>query len=715
MHDSPVKVLLVDDDEDDFVVTRDLLMDSDRGAFNLTWKSNYEDALAAMQAQRFEVCLVDYRLGKQTGLELLSAARLQGVTAPIILLTGQGDREVDFKAMKAGAADYLVKSQLTSSLLERSIRYAIKDGQTLAALRASEERYALAALGANDGLWDWDLRGDETYFSSRWKSMLGYAEEEIGNSCEDWFSRVHPEDCESLKRELTAHLEGHTPHFQHEHRMLHQDGNYSWILSRGIAVRDLSGKASRMVGSQTDITDRRQAEEKLVYDAFHDGLTGLPNRQAFMERLRRSLDRVRLGSDYVFAVLFLDLDRFKIINDSLGHQLGDKLLVEMARRLELSLRPSDMVARLGGDEFVILLDHLDEASDAAYIAERILKLLAASFTLDEREVFTTASIGITLSSAFSNSAEDLLRDADTAMYRAKGKGKARFEIFDPLMREHAIQLMQMETDMRHALSNQEFILHYQPIISFQSGRLTGFESLIRWNHPENGVIYPGEFIPLAEDNGLINPIGRWVLYESCRQLQVWQTQYPQYPPLTINVNISARQFSQLNLIEEIAATLQDTGLSASSLKLEITESVIMENAELAAKMLNELKALGSHLAIDDFGTGYSSFSHLHKFPIDTLKIDRAFVSRMDTSSDSAEIVRTILMLAHNLKMEVVAEGVETSAQVKQLKELGCDFGQGYFINRPMDAQSATKLLAEEALMSQHSLIPAMELAVPQSL
>ena len=295
MPDSPVKVLLVDDDEDDFVVTRDLLMDSDRGTFNLTWKPSYEDALVAMQEQRFDVCLVDYRLGKQTGLELLSVARLQGVIAPIILLTGQGDREVDFEAMKAGAADYLVKSQLTSSLLERSIRYAIKDGQTLAALRASEERYALAALGANDGLWDWDLRGNETYFSSRWKSMLGYAEEEIGNSCEDWFSRVHPEDCESLKRELTAHLEGHTPHFQHEHRMLHQDGNYSWILSRGIAVRDLSGKVYRMVGSQTDITDRRQAEEKLVYDAFHDGLTGLPNRQAFMERLRRSLDRPTSG------------------------------------------------------------------------------------------------------------------------------------------------------------------------------------------------------------------------------------------------------------------------------------------------------------------------------------------------------------------------------------------------------------------------------------
>ncbi|MFN7927416.1 MAG: EAL domain-containing protein [Blastocatellia bacterium] len=698
----PVNVLWLENEAHVTGMTPEALLSGHRDSFVITHLESLEAALHALTQKACDVCLLDASLGEHASLYFLAEAKRRGVTVPIIVLANEGNQSLDVEAMQAGAADFLVKAQMGPALLERSIRYAIKDAQTLAALRASEERYALAAHGANDGLWDWDLRKSEAFYSTRWKVMLGYAEGEISNSLEEWFSRVHPEDFAQLERELSAHLEGQTPHFQHEHRMLHHDGAYTWMLSRGIAVRDAAGKAYRMVGSQTDITPRRQAEEQLRYGALHDDLTGLPNRTAFMERLRRSLERARLDDTYVFAVLFLDMDRFKIINDSLGHLVGDQLLVEIAQRLRAALRPTDLVARLGGDEFVVLIDHLREDQDVAFVANRLQKVLSAPFQLDEREVFTTVSIGITLHSAQCESAEDLLRDADTAMYRAKLNGKARFEVFDPQMREQALRIMQLETDLRRAIGRNEFVLYYQPIIAFDTGRLAGFESLIRWNHPTKGFISPAEFIPIAEDNGMINPIGRWVLQESCRQMYAWQTQYPHCPPLTINVNLSGKQFSQPNLIEVIADTLAQSGLSAAYLKLEITETVIMENADSAAAMLNELKALGSQLAIDDFGTGYSSFSHLHRFPIDTLKIDRAFVSRMDASQEGSEIVRTMLTLAHNLKMSVVAEGIETAEQLAQLHALGCEYGQGYFLHRPMCAADAEKIVAEEAQRKDRS-------------
>lgn len=661
------------------------------------------EVLSELQAQKYDLCLVD--LTTEPGFDILTDVSGAFPDLPLILLAADEQKPSDINHPHA---ECVVFSTLNPSLLRSTIRFAIRNAKSVQALRVSEERFALAALGSNDGLWDWDLESNQTFFSPRWKSLLGYHEDEIGNSPEEWFSRVHPEDYRELERRLAAHLDGQTPHFQYEHRMLDQKGNYHWILSRGIAVRDSSGRAYRMAGSQTDITERKLAEDRLHYDSQHDSLTGLSNRQSFMERLRRSLHRSRISDDYIFAVLFLDLDRFKIINDSLGHQMGDHLLVEIARRLETTLRPSDMMARLGGDEFVVLLDHLHDESDAAFVAKRILKVLASPFHIEDREVFTSASIGITLSTRCHDTAEDMLRDADTALYRAKSSGKARFAIFDPKMRESAVRLMQLETDMRRAIAKSEFFLNYQPIISLESGRLTGFESLIRWNHPERGLISPAEFIPMSEDNGLINPIGRWVLHESCRQLREWHKTYPSVQPVTMNVNISGRQFSQPDLIDTISRTLKDTGLDAQYLKLEITESVLMENAESAAEMLAELKALGSQLAIDDFGTGYSSFSHLHKFPIDTLKIDRAFVSRMDTSSESAEIVKTILMLGHNLRMQVVAEGVETSSQVKHLRSLGCDYGQGFYLGMPLDPVSAKNLISEESSLKSFSVFPRNE-------
>lgn len=567
--------------------------------------------------------------------------------------------------------------------------------QAQEALRESEERYALAVQGANDGLWDWNLRTHQIYFSPRWKSMLGYEESEIGHDPEAWLSRVHPDDRSTLQQRMNSHLAGETCHFESEYRLLHRDGSYRWFLSRGLAVRDAEGNVSRMAGSQTDITERKRVEEQLLHDALHDGLTNLPNRALFMNRLKHAVESAQRRKDYLFAVLFLDLDRFKVINDSLGHIVGDQLLSLIAQRLQTSVRTIDTVARLSGDEFAILLEDVTGVNDVTYVAERIQAALAQPFALEGHEVFATVSIGIALSDVSHHSAEDLLRDADTAMYRAKALGRSRYELFNPGMHTRVVALLHLENDLRRAVERQEFLLHYQPIISLANQRLIGFEALIRWQHPQRGLVPPAEFIPVAEETGLIIPIGQWVLQEACRQTQIWQTQYPRNPLLMISVNLSGRQFSEPNLIGQIEQVLQETHLPAHCLKLEITESVIMENAESARTMLLQLKALGVNLSIDDFGTGYSSLNYLHRFPLDTLKIDRSFISQIDSDGEQLEIVHTIVTLAWNLGMDVIAEGVETAKQLAQLKALKCEYGQGFFFSKPMDTTAATALLAQE--------------------
>jgi diguanylate cyclase (GGDEF)-like protein/PAS domain S-box-containing protein len=562
------------------------------------------------------------------------------------------------------------------------------------ALRESEERYALAAVAGNEGLWDWNLKTNQVYFSPAWKSLLGYEDSEIGNHPDEWFSRVHPEEIERVKVELATHAEGVTSSFKNAYPMLHKDGTYHWMLSKGIAVKDTDGKTYRIAGVQTDITERKLAEEQLVYDAFHDGLTGLPNRSLFRDRLSHIMEVTKRREDYLFAVLFLDFDRFKVINDSLGHLVGDQLLIAIAHRLTSCLRAVDTVARFGGDEFAILLEDLKNANAAIEVADRIQQELALPFNLNQQEVFTTTSIGIALSSTGYTRPEDFLRDADTAMYRAKALGKSRYVVFDQAMHTRAVTLLQLENDLRRAIERQQFQIHYQPIVSLKSGILTGFEALVRWQHPDCGLISPVEFIPLAEETGLIIPIGAWVLREACRQMRIWQELFPTHSPLTMSVNLSAKQFSQPDLIGQIVKILQETQLDARSLKLEITESVILENAELTAQMLEKLQALGIRLSIDDFGTGYSSLSYLHRLPINTLKIDRCFIENVDVDLEKLELVRTILTLAWNLGMDVIAEGVETTGQLAQLRGLECESGQGYFFSRPVDSQTAAGLIAK---------------------
>ncbi len=560
------------------------------------------------------------------------------------------------------------------------------------ALRESEERYALAALGSNDGLWDWDLRRNRMFFSARWKEQLGAKEAEIGDGPDQWFDRVHPDDRERLFGDLALHLEGRTPHLEVEHRVRHFDGGWRWMLVRGAAVRDASGKAYRMAGSQTDITARKLAEEKLLHDALHDALTALPNRSLFADRLGQALAFQKRRAEYRFAVLLLDVDRFKTINESLGHTQGDVLLAEVARRLESLARPGDTVSRLGGDEFALLLEDYSDPDEPVRTAEKVQEALAAPYALDGTDVYASASIGVAIGSRAYSEAEELLRDADTAMYRAKELGRARHAVFQPAMHAHARALLQLDTDLRRAIERGELRLGYQPVVSLSTGQICGCEALIFWEHPSRGAIPPGDFIPTAEDTGLIVPIGHWALGQACLDARAWNDALPHGRGVPVSVNLSAKQLVRPELLDDVRAALARSGLSSRLLRLELTESVLMEYAGPAAALLNQLKALPVGLLLDDFGTGYSSLSYLHNFRFDALKIDRSFVARLGRSGKEAEIVRTIVSLARALQMEVVAEGVENAAQAQKLQSLQVDSAQGYWFSPAVDAQRFVDLL-----------------------
>ena len=565
-----------------------------------------------------------------------------------------------------------------------------------AELRVSEERYALAARGANDGLWDWDVVQGTVYYSRRWKAMLGLSEDEVRPDIEEWLGRVHPDDIDRVRGRITAHLEGKTHHFECEYRLRGRDGSYRWMLSRAVAVRGEDGQPARMAGSQTDIHKRKQDEQQLLHDAFHDAMTELPNRALFMDRLRNAIRRAKRSEAYRLAVVFLDVDRFKIVNDSLGHNAGDELLKAIARRLEACLRPGDTVARFGGDEFTMLLEDIGQAGQATKVAERVQMELAVPFRLQGQEVFATASMGIAYAGSGYARPEDLLRDADNAMYRAKSLGRSRYEVFDSAMHTHAVATLRMEAELRRAIERDELVLHYQPIVALANGRVSGFEALVRWRHPERGLVEPLEFIPMAEETGLIVPLGQWVLREVCRQIRAWSDHADRPSRLPVSANLSSRQFNQPDLVGIVREALASAGARPDGLRLEVTESAVMESGPAARHVLGELKALGIQLSIDDFGTGYSSLSYLHQFPVDTLKIDQSFVSRLDATSQNLEIVRTIVMLAHNLGMDVIAEGVETQDQAQQLRRLGCEFAQGFLYSRPVEATAAMALLTRGA-------------------
>ena len=562
------------------------------------------------------------------------------------------------------------------------------------ALRKSEERYALAALGANDALWDWDVPADRFYVSDRWAEMIGFQPSELGPRPADWMTRVHPDDRRRLLLQISEHFKGAVSHLEIEYRLQHRSGAFRWMLMRGVSVRGpgAKGEVVRVAGSQSDITARRAAEDKLRHDALHDALTGLPNRALFMDRLGQALARLRGRRGAGFSVLFIDLDRFKVVNDSLGHLAGDELLIATGKRLLRCVRPEDTVARLGGDEFTVLLEDVLDAAEAGRAAERIQRELSLPLVISGQEVVSTPSIGIAHGSADYRTAEEILRDADLAMYGAKSRGRAVHAEFDPAMHQSAVALLQLESELRRAVERKELTLRYQPVVALATGLIAGFEALVHWNHPLRGLMRPLEFVPLAEETGMVVQIGEWVLREACRQTREWQLKFP-LTLLTVGVNLSARQFLNADVVDTVARALAESGLPPRSLRLELTESMLMDNAGKAARVLAELRALGVSLDLDDFGTGYSSLAYLHNFRLDTLKIDRSFVARGTEAGGNWEIVAAIVNLAHGLRLTLIAEGVETDAQLEELRRLGCEFGQGYLFGKPLEASDMEALLA----------------------
>ena len=738
-------IKLIQNDSDRWRVGQVLFMRLDKKVYQLNaleWETDSDPSLLQSNSFQFEALNLD------AGRSLGALRRLRGDTGPLpavgqalaryqaaisaeLALTRDGQamnartmhrdqvlpafvsltntvrdagEEYDSQAVAAGrladigTTTVLVATALLLALLARRIVRVRQQGTQLATeretLRQSEQRFQALIRNASDVIAIVSPDGALQYLSSAARPLWGYEAEILEGTLVP--ALVHPADAARLQALLAQVCAGEEGSQTAELRLRHADG--SWHLCEVLLTNLLSEPGIEgIVLTCRNIEERKAFEEQLAHQAFHDALTGLPNRALFMERLGHAQARACRSLSSV-GIIFLDLDNFKVVNDSLGHEAGDRLLTTVAERLTACVRPGDTVARLGGDEFTVLLEDMDEARDGEQpllaLADRIVQALNSPVLVSGREVFTTGSVGIAAAFGDERTPDDLLRDADTAMYQAKSHGKSRSVVFDRSMNADAVERLELETDLRRALEKEEFRVYYQPIIHLETGRIVEVEALVRWEHPERGLIPPLKFIPLAEETGLIVALGRWVLAEACRQAREWHRQFPEEPPLILSVNLSARQLQQPALVAEVVEILKETGLHPSLLKLEITESVMMLDSATTIPRLHQLKELGVHLAVDDFGTGYSSMSYLSSLPIDTLKIDRAFVSNMERSADDLAIVRAIVSLAKTLNLRITTEGIETSAQLSQLQALGCDQGQGYHFDRPMTTAQLSARLAQ---------------------
>ncbi len=653
--------------------------------------------------------VIDWRMGQNQAAKLsdaLSKTDHGRVCATLALLPADKPGELS-KILELGVNDFvmlpLVREQLDTrlSLIEERHRELDQLRALQRNLETDFDRFLLATGGLGDGVWDLDLLTETIHYSERWKKMLGYDPADIEDSLEAWLSRVHADDLNRLRSVIDAGIAGEITVIEQRYRMQTKEGLYRWMLTRGEVLADEEGKTVRVVGRQTDVDQEDETREAVRSSGLQDPLTHLPNRAVLMDRLRHSFARAERDSEQSFAVLFFDLDRFKNVNDSLGHLTGDQLLRAISHRVEKACRPGDTVARFGGDEFVILVEDIKDIRGATVAAERIQEEFRVPFDLDGTEVFATISIGIALWNPDYTRPEDLLRDSDTAMYRAKSMGRNSFAVFDDAMHQNVVATLRLENDLRRALARNEFRVFYQPIVAIDDGRIAGFEALVRWQHPERGLLMPGAFISVAEEMGAIIQLDRWVAEEACKQLRVWQQKFRAHSQTTMSVNLSTTQLMRPDVVAGIDLILRNSGLYGASLKLEVTESVLMENAQYASAVLEQLKALNIAISIDDFGTGYSSLAYLRRFPIDTLKIDYSFVSRMLEDDESSEIVRTIVTLAKNLGKDTVAEGVERRAQFQALADLDVNMIQGYFVAPPLPKEVAESLLERTAGHPDH--------------
>ena len=647
-------------------------------------------AVKRVTAGGVDVVLLGLDLPDSTGLSSFQRMYDCAPDVPIAILADGDDEDVALRAIAQGAQGFLVRSEIEPDRVRRCLVTSVERQRALCKICRDAERYSLAIDGTSDGLWDWDLDRDTLFYSARWNALIGLPERDVVADPQHWFDRVHPDDLSGLKDMLIEHLSGNARHFVHEFRVRGTGGDYLWVLSRGLAVRSLSGETRRIAGSMTDITERKLAEELLAFGALHDELTGLANRVLFKDRLAVALKTMKRQLGSPFGVLFLDLDRFKRVNDTFGHSVGDRLLVEISQRLARFLRPGDTLARLGGDEFGILVANATSVSDALHVAERLQDRLKAPFTVDDRSLEVSASIGIALSATGYDDPDEILHDADVAMYRAKSAGRGQTQVFDPLMHRSAVALLRLEEELRHAVDNDEFVMYYQPVVSFDGGRVVGFEALFRWRHPDRGLLTPAQFFAVAEESGLAGVIGWWAMENACRQMVDWRGRFPENPSLWVAINISDRLFMQADMVGRTREILTETGLEPSALRLEFREEVVVRHGEQALAKLQDLRRLGVRLAVDDFGSGVSHLSFLERFRYDTLKIDPSYISALGTGAPT--MIETILTMANGLGIGVIAEGVETADQADRLRRLQCHEGQGYWFAHPVGPTDAEQLL-----------------------
>ncbi len=693
-------VLVVDDDPVMRMITVESLR---RNGYRVVEGANGLEAVQRFGEQQPALVLLDVEMPILDGFSACQRIRAlpQGEDVPIVIMTGLNDTDSVDKAYQLGATDFVTKP-LNWAILSHRIRYILRSAGTLRSLARSESRLANAQRMAHLGHWDWNLHSLELMWSDELFSLFGVERTSFEVTYDAFLNMVHPDDREPLRSAISRTLLGE-PVANFEHRVVLPSGRFLHVVEHIEVGNDASGKPTFLSGTVQDITERKQAEAQIRHLAYHDQLTALPNRELFKERVAHCISLAR-RHDRRLALLFVDIDRFKTVNDTLGHKVGDRLLEQVSDRLRDFLRATDLIApvseikddnlaRLGGDEFTAILPNIAEREHATQVASRIIEILSRPYQLDGRDLVVTASVGIAFYPDDGRDMDTLVRNADAAMYAVKEQGRNGFRCYSPEMTKRSEKRLGLENDLRKALQNGEFELYYQPQIDLATYHVVGVEALIRWRHPERGLVSPADFIPIAEDTGLIVPIGRWVLEEGCRQNRAWQEQGVE--PIRMSVNIAGQQFLHADFLSDVRHALAASGLDPKCLELEVTENALIDKGQDVLLKLHQIRALGISLAVDDFGTGYSSLSYIKEFPINTLKVDRSFVTDIGHRQDEA-IVKTIIHLAHELSMQVISEGVETEKQLAFLRKHGSNMVQGYLFSRPLPPDEMLDYLRAQA-------------------